>query len=190
MNETEEQRQNRLQKKRQQARLIRMDETEEQHQNRLEKDRERHQSIHINETEEQRRARLEQQRKLSKTNRLKKKFETQSYENINIDPNNIGTRFSIDQHWSEPIARELKQTRLQQFLEQMSMSILAEATCAVCNIRTPAKDSKTIPVLRIPNIHLLKVSEELKGVIKHLNEGTRISATNNMETIEHAESNI
>ncbi|CAF2508977.1 unnamed protein product [Rotaria sp. Silwood2] len=141
----------------------------------------------MNETEEQRRTRLEQQRKLSKTNRLKKKFEKQLYENIAIDRNNIRTQFSIGQPWPEPIACELKETRLQQFLEQMSMPILAEVTCAVCNIRTPAKDSKTIPVLQIPNIHLLKVSEELKDFIKHLNEGTKISTNNNTETTEHTE---
>ena len=84
----------------------------------------------------------------------------------------------------------MKETRLQQFLEQMSTSVLAEATCAACNICTPAKYSKTMPVERIPNIHLLKVSEELKGLIKHLNDGTKISATSSMEKIEHAERNI
>ena len=62
----------------------------------------------MNETEEQRRTRLEQQTKLSKTNRLKMKFEKKSYENIYIDRNNIGTQFSIGQSWPEPIARELK----------------------------------------------------------------------------------
>ena len=70
------------------------------------------------------------------------------------------------------------------------MSVLAETTCAVCNIRTPAKYSKTMPVERIPNIHLLKVSQELKDLIKHMNDGTRISVTNSMEKIEHAEGNI
>ena len=167
-----------------------MNETEEQCQNRFEEDRERYRSICMNETEEQSRTRLQQQTKLGKTSRLKKKFEKKSYENIYIDRNNIGTQFSIGQSWSEPIARELKETRLQQFLEQMSMSVLAEATCPVCNIRTLAKYSKTMPVEGIPNIHLLKVSEELKGLIKHLNDGTRISATNSMEKIEYAESNI
>ena len=87
-----------------------MNETEEQRQNRFEKDRERHRSISMNETEEQRRTRLKQPTKPSKTNRLKKKFEKKSYENICIDRNNIGTQFSIGQSWPEPIARELKKT--------------------------------------------------------------------------------
>ena len=54
----------------------------------------------------------------------------------------------------------------------MSMSKLAEATCAICNIRTPAKDSKKIPISKIPNIDLLKVSEELKLLIKNSTENT------------------
>ena len=189
-NETEEQRESRLEEARERSRSTRMSETEEQRQNRLDDTRERNRSTRINESEEQRQNRLEQQRKLSKTNRLRKRSEKQSYENTGIDRNSIESRLSISQSWPEPIARELKETRLQQFLEQMSMSILAEVTCAVCNVRTPEKDSKTMPVLRIPNIHLLKVSEELKGLIKYLNEGTTISATNNTETIEHAGSNI
>ena len=90
-----------------------MNESEEQRQKRLEKDRERHQSIRMDETEEQCRAGLEQQRKLSKTNRLKKKFRKQSYENINIDRNNIATRFSIGQPWPKSVSRKLKEIRLQ-----------------------------------------------------------------------------
>ena len=190
-NETEEERENRLMDKREQSRSSRTNETEEERRNRLEDDGERHRSSRMNETEEQRQNRLEQQRKLSKTNRLKKKFEKQSYETIDIDRNNIETRFSIGQTWPEPIARELKEARLQRFLEQMSMSTLAEVTCAVCNVRTPAKDSKTTPVRQIPNISLLKVSEELKDfIITHSNEGTDISGNNSAgKTTEHTESN-
>jgi hypothetical protein len=91
----------------------------------------------------------------------------------------------------EPIPRDLKETRLQQFLQQMSMSVLAEATCAACNIRTPAKDSKNVPVSKIPNIHLLKVSEELKNLIKRSSESTEISVDdNNIKMAEHINSNI
>lgn len=60
----------------------------------------------------------------------------------------------------------MKETRLQEFLQQMSMSVLAEVTCAVCNIRVPAKDSKKIPFSQIPNIHLLKVDKELDHLLK------------------------
>lgn len=185
-NETEEERRNRLEDDGERHRSSRMNETEEQRQNRLQEERERSRSSRLNEAEEQRQNRLEQQRKLSKTNRLKKKFEKRSYETIDIE-----TGFSIGQTWPEPIARELKEARLQRFLEQMSMSTLAEVTCAVCNVRTPGKDSKTTPVRQIPNISLLKVSEELKDFInKHSNEGTEISGNNSAgKTTEHTESN-
>ncbi|CAF4393037.1 unnamed protein product [Rotaria sp. Silwood2] len=66
------------------------------------------------------------------------------------------------------------------------MSKLAEITCAVCNIRTPEKDSKKIPISKIPNIHLLKVSEEVKTLIKNSGENTAIfTDDNNIQTTSH-----
>ncbi|CAF3859271.1 unnamed protein product [Adineta steineri] len=185
--ETKQQTQDRLEKAKERSRSIRANQTEEEHQNRLQKKTEQARSTRMNEPEEQHQTRLEKQRKLSKTSRLKKKIEKQLNENINIDRNNIGTQFSTSQSWPQPIARELKEACLQQFLEQMSMSVLAEVTCAVCNIRTPKKDSKTIPVRQIPNIHLLKVSDQLKDFIKHLNKDTQISVDNSTETTERTE---
>ncbi|CAF3848636.1 unnamed protein product [Rotaria sp. Silwood1] len=219
-NESEEQRQIRLEKDRERSRSRRMNETEEQHQIRLEKDRKRNQSSRTNESEEQhririeknkeqtqssrrnesekqRQIRLEQQRKRNQTNRVKKKLEKQTNGNMDTEEENTEMRFSIRPPWPEPIPRDLKETRLQQFLEQMSMPVLAEATCAVCNVRIPAKDSKKIPISKIPNIHLLKVSEELTDLIKsiqstslqHSRRDTEISANNNNTKItEHAKS--
>jgi hypothetical protein len=199
-NETEEQRQIRLEKKRERTRSSRINETEKQRQIRLEKKRERTRSSRINETEEQHQIQLEQQRKRSQTNRAKQKLGKQTHENIDTEQENTEMRFSIRPSWPEPIPRDLKETCLQQFLEQMSMSILAETTCAVCNIRTPAKDSKKLLISKIPNIHLLKVSEELKDLIiniqspslQHSRRDTEISANNNniIKITEHANSNI
>ncbi|CAF4999187.1 unnamed protein product, partial [Rotaria sp. Silwood1] len=174
-NETAEQRQTRLQKLKERSTSSRANETEEQRQNRLETLNERSTSSRANETEEQRQIRLEQQRKRSQMNRDDKKRTQRTLGNSDIQQENN----SIRPPWPEPIPRDLKETRLQQFLEQMSMSVLAEATCAVCNIRTPTKDSKKIPISKIPNIHLLKVSEELKDLIKQLNEGIEISIDDN-----------
>ncbi|CAF4308423.1 unnamed protein product [Rotaria sp. Silwood2] len=180
MNEREEQRQIRLQKDRERSRSSRIKETEEQCQNRLQKDRERTQSNRKNESQEQRQIRLEQQKKRSQVNRTKKKFDKQKNENTGTGQD------SIRSPWPEPIPRDLKDTRLQQFLEQMSMSKLAEITCAVCNIRTPEKDSKKIPISKIPNIHLLKVSEEVKTLIKNSGENTAIfTDDNNIQTTSH-----
>ncbi|CAF5061956.1 unnamed protein product [Rotaria sp. Silwood1] len=168
MNETEEQRQIRLQKERERSRSSRMNETEEQREIRLEKKKEQTQSTRTNELEEQRQIRLEQQKKRSQVYRTKKKVEKQSNENISTGQN------STHSTWPGPISRDLKDTRLQQFLEQMAMSKLAEATCAVCNICTSAKDAKKISISKIPNIDLLKVSEELKNLIRNSTENTSI----------------
>jgi hypothetical protein len=127
----------------------------------------------------------------SSRNRNKKKLEKQAHENIDTEQENTEMRFSIRPPWPEPIPRDLKETRLQQFLQQMSMLELAEATCAVCNIRTPAKNSKKVSVSKIPNIHLLKVSEELKNLIKNSSGDTGIFTNdNNIKMTAHVKSNI
>ncbi|CAF4684330.1 unnamed protein product [Rotaria sp. Silwood2] len=185
MNETEEQRQIRLEKERERSRSSRMNESEKQREICLEKKKEQTQSTHTNELEEQRQIRLEQQKKRSQANRTQKKLEKQNNENIST-----GQKFTHS-NWPGPISRDLKETRLQQFLEQMSMSKLAEATCAVCNIRTPAKDAKKIPISKIPNIDLLKASEELKTLIKNSTENTAtLSDDNNTHTTSHTEKQI
>lgn len=185
----ENERSMRLEKKKQNSRLNRMNETEEQRQIRLEKVRERSRSSRTNETEEERLTRLERQRERSKNNRLDRRLENQSDESINIGQIRSATRSSRSQTWPAPIARELKANCLQKFLEHMSIPMLAEVNCAVCNVRTSAKDAKTVPTSQIPNIHLLKVSGELKDFIKHSNEGDQISANSNAKTIGHTESN-
>ncbi|CAF1536996.1 unnamed protein product [Adineta ricciae] len=181
MNETEEQRQYRLQKDRERNRSIRQGELEEQHQSRLQKDRKRVQSSRRNETEEQYRIRLEQQKKRSKSTRTKKQLEKQENDNVGHADR------CVPSSWPEPIPRELKDTCLQQFLKQMSMSELAEVTCAVCNIRTSEKDAKKIPVSKIPNIDLLKVSEQLKNLMKSSAENISIfnGDDNNQQTTSH-----
>ena len=183
MNETEEQRQIRLQKERERSLANRSNETKAQRQTRLQKKTQRNQFSRAIETKEQHQSRLEQQKKRSESNRTKKKLEKQKRGNSGTEQNVIRSS------WSEPIPRDLKETRLQQFLEQMSMSKLAEATCAICNIRAPAKDAKKIPISKIPNIELLKVSEELKNLIKNSSENTAIVMDdNNIQTTSHIQS--
>ncbi|CAF4244554.1 unnamed protein product, partial [Rotaria sordida] len=136
---------------------------------------ERNQSSRTNESKKERQIRLEQQKKRSQANRTKKKHGTVG-----------GRQDSVRSPWPEPISLDLKETRLQQFLEQMSMSKLAEAACAVCNIRTPAKDSKKIPISKILNMDLLKVSEELRILIKNSMENTITHIDdNNTHTTSH-----
>ena len=144
----------------------RTNETQEQRQNRLEKNREQTEFSRTNETEEQRQIRLEQQKKRSQVNR-KEKTEKNKIGKIGNRQNTIRSP------WPEPIPRDLKETRLQQFLEQMSMSnnwlkLLVQFVIFVLQ----QKMSKKIPLSKIPNIDLLKVSEELKKLIINSSENS------------------
>ena len=73
----------------------------------------------------------------------------------------------------EPLSHDLKEACLKKFLRQMSVSVLAEATCAVCNIRTPMQKSKKIAVSTISNIDILRVPEDLKALIENLQSTAR-----------------
>jgi hypothetical protein len=174
-----------------------MNETEEQRQSRLEKQKNRSQSIRMNETEEHRQKRLEQQKKRSKANRAEKRaqkrateiiddkqqhielqsFETEELESCDSTDFDVSIQSkvssgrekkSVSPSWPETISRTLKEACLQKFLNRLSMSQLAEVTCAVCNVRTSVQNSKKIPLSKIPNIDLLKVSDEFKNLIQSI----------------------
>lgn len=168
-----------------------MEELEEQRQVRLEKKREQAKLNRTKEAEENKQIRLEQQKRRSQTNRTKKKLEKQKHTSVDIEQGDVEIQSSIRPTWPEAIPRDLKETRLQEFSQQMSMSVLAEVTCAVCNIRIPAKDSKKIPFSKIPNINLLKVGEELDHLLKFSNKDVGITIADNRTTMaESITSNI
>ena len=226
MIETEEERQNRLEKNMDRNRSDRMIETEEERQNRLEKEKNRIRSNRTNETEEQNQRRLDQQKQRSKANRASKKAQKRSTgildgqeQNTDLQtveigfdscdstdtnhsiPNEIssrGRKKSVHTLWPEPISRTLKETCLQKFIKQMSMSELAEVSCAVCNVRISVQNSKKVPLSKIPNIHLLKVSDEFKNLIRSIQssntersnvETLPTSKNNNTSTSRHNQSN-
>ncbi|CAF3780896.1 unnamed protein product, partial [Rotaria socialis] len=191
---------------------------ESQHQSRLKKKRECARSRRMNETDDQRQKRLEKQREQSEAIRAKKKLKnhasnsnTVHQRNIDIQMNETEEQASCDGDsmgdltqngnatkkkkcfisppWPEAISRGLKETCLQQFLQQMSMSALTETTCSVCNVRTAVKKSKKIPISKIPNAHLLKVSDELKDlIISTQSSTTQNSSGINIQTAEHDQS--
>lgn len=195
--ETDQQRQDRLAKVRERARSRRANETEVQRQNRLDENKERVRSIRMNETDEEHQMRINHQRIRSQANRINKRLDHETSDIIDIqthdtntNSNEIGNSFrhvdgssndfvhgermtSVKQKqtssaWPAPIPTALKETCLQQFLQRMSMSALAEVTCAICNIRTPEGQSKTIATSDIPHIHLLKVSDGLKDLVTNI----------------------
>ena len=67
------------------------------------------------------------------------------------------------------------------------MSKLTEVTCAVWNVRTSIQNSKKVPLSKIPNIRLLKVSDEFKNSIRNIHS----SNTNhsNAETLPTSKNN-
>jgi hypothetical protein len=115
-------------------------------------------------------------------NRKKKRGEKQKHTTVSIEQEDDNIQSSIRPSWPEPIPRDLKETRLEEFLQQISMSALAEVTCAVCNIRLPTKDSKKIPFSKIPNIHLLRVDKELDHLLKSSRIGLEIENGDNRIT--------
>jgi hypothetical protein len=192
--ETEEKRQVRLENDRIRSHSKRATETEQQRQIRLEKKKEQTRSSRTKETEEQRQIRLQQQRKQSQVNRAKKKLEKEASGNNGARRKSVEMQFSeTDGHepcdsnsindfahnenvtkrgttsirppWPASISSDLKRKCLQQFIQQMSMAELAETVCAVCNMRASEKKGKKLPLSKIPNIHLLKVSDEIKDLI-------------------------
>ncbi|CAF3838431.1 unnamed protein product, partial [Adineta steineri] len=176
VNRTEEQRQNRLAKDRERTQSRRESDPEEQRQNRLAKDRERARSRRRHETDDQYQLRINYQRGRSQANRTDKRLEKRTSDNIIIQQQNINMtkkkKSQIHSTWPAPIPTDLKKGCLQQFLCQMSMSVLAEVTCAVCNIRSPEQESIKMPMSEIPNIHLLKISDELKNLVINTQSST------------------
>ena len=69
----------------------------------------------------------------------------------------------------------------------MSMSELAEVTCAVCNVRTSVQNSKKVPLSKIPNIHLLKVPDEFKNLIRNIHSSN--TENSNAETLPTSKNN-
>ena len=123
--------------------------------------------------------------------RTKNRLEKQKNINASLGQEDDDSQSSIRTPWPEPIPRDLKVTRLQEFLQQMSMSVLMELTCAICNIRVLAKDSKKIPLSNIPNIHLLKVDEELDDLLKSSSKDIETAIDKNrIMTVEPITSNV
>ncbi|CAF4228792.1 unnamed protein product, partial [Adineta steineri] len=175
--DTEEEHENRLSLLRERARLRRVNQTEEQRQNQLAKDRERTQSRRESQAEEQRQDRLAKDRERT---RCRRRNETDDQYQLRINYQRDRTEHQYDKEkksqihstWPAPIPTDLKKECLQQFLSQMSMSVLAEVTCAVCNIRSSEQESIKMPMSEIPDIHLLKISDELKNLVINTQSST------------------
>ena len=64
------------------------------------------------------------------------------------------------------------------------MSELAEVTCAVSNARISMQNSKKVSLSKIPIIHLLKVSDNLKNLIESIQPSNTERSNQTILTIE------
>ena len=67
--------------------------------------------------------------------------------------------------WSRPVDMERKTSCLKNFIQQMSMSSLAQGVCGICNIRCYKRGLRCVPVDQIPSIELLKTHDDLRSII-------------------------
>lgn len=186
-NETTEEVLQRRTKNNQRTQAVRQNETTEEGLQRRSKMNQRIQAVRHNETVEQHEKRLQQQKYRSQANRARSKIDKRSssgtyaylrslsIESValkrfaargkNVD-SNANTNADVSfLSWPEPIPRNLKNSLLQQYVDQMSMSTLAETVCAICHVRVSTKKTKKLPVNEIPNLKLLEISQDLKDVI-------------------------
>ncbi|CAF5000979.1 unnamed protein product [Rotaria sp. Silwood1] len=172
----EEQRRVRLDAQKERAQSNRMNETAEHRQIRLEKQKHRDQSRRSNETEEHRQLRLEKQKTRNQSN------ETIEQRQIRLEKQKTRTQLNRSNETEQQHQIRLEKQRKRSEASRMSMSVLADVTCTICNVRTPIQQSKKVPLSKTPNIHLLKVSDELKNLITNgpPSLSQHLDAANNM----------
>jgi hypothetical protein len=148
--ENEDQHQTRLADDRLSKRTTRELENEDQHQTRLASDRLWKLTARENETEDQRKIRLAEDQRRSAQQRILKKKQQAIY----------------DQYvWPMAIPTQLKDHCLQDFSNHMSMSVLRQSTCIICNIRAYANIMKKCALQDIPNSDKLSCHRELFNII-------------------------
>ncbi|CAF0815681.1 unnamed protein product [Adineta steineri] len=72
--------------------------------------------------------------------------------------------------WPKPADMECKISCLKKFIQQMSMSCLAEGTCGICNIRCYKRDMRRVPLNKIPALELLKVHDDFCSIIPDIQQ--------------------
>ena len=171
-NEDELQRNTRLAYDRQQKEANRQNEDESQRNIRLAYDRQYQEATRQNEDENQRIERLAEKRLRAEAARA-----TESIEKTNERIRSISVRRrqrSLENknrsksdrlHWPRAIPTQQKDQCLQDFVNQTSMSMLKQAVCAICNLRTFVSSMDEYDMNQIPNQARLACHPDLLGVI-------------------------
>ncbi|CAM4964548.1 unnamed protein product [Rotaria socialis] len=193
--ESEDQRNARLTEQRKRSALNRLSENEDQRNAHLTEQRKRSVSNRSSESEDQRNARLTEQRKRSISNRLShsqqrktarltcrqqhlKEIESVGRKQLMMKQTQImsiqGQRrvlerkkqALIDQyHWPAAIPMQLKECCLQDFSDHMSMSVLRQSICIICNVRASANTMKEYALQNIPHSVKLSCHADLIDII-------------------------
>ena len=69
--------------------------------------------------------------------------------------------------WPRPADLERKKSCLENFIQQMSMSSLAQSVCGICNIRCYNRNVRCVPLDQIPSIELLETHQDLRTIINN-----------------------
>ena len=130
-------------------RITRERESEDQRNARLTYQRKRSASNRSSESVDQSEVRLTDQRNRSTINRLEKKQQT-----------------LLDQYnWPAAIPTHVKEYCLQDFSDHMSMPVLRQSICIICNIRAFANKTKEYALQNIPNSEKLSCQADLMNII-------------------------
>ncbi|CAF1321475.1 unnamed protein product, partial [Adineta steineri] len=200
--QSEQQRKQRLSADRLSKRTTRDNETEDQQQTRLSADRLSKRTARDNETEDQERIRLAGQQIRSAKSRLsrskqKSRFLTDKQPHLNAKRtmnqqqsrrNSTETvnmqreqqilekeqQALLNQYiWPAAIPTQLKNHCLQDFSNCMSMSVLKQSTCIVCNIRAYANTMKEYALQDILSLDQLTAHIDLMNIIPKTQQGTQ-----------------
>jgi hypothetical protein len=85
--------------------------------------------------------------------------------------------------WPTAIPTQLKEYCLQDFYNHMSMPVLRQSTCIICNIRASANTMKECALQDIPSLDKLSCHADLMGVIPQTQQGTQGKYFNRVITL-------
>lgn len=194
-NGSEQQRNAQLEKDRQRKRISRQTESVNQRNASLAYQQKLSSTAKLNEDVDHREARLDSQRKRSASNRSSRSEQRQNVRLTNAGLHTDRTKSSekqqnttasvdmmdaqsqqqilerreqgvLDQYvWPAPISTQLKDRCLQDFCDHMSMSVLRQTTCIICNARASSSTMKECALQDIPNSERLCCHTDLINII-------------------------
>jgi hypothetical protein len=85
--------------------------------------------------------------------------------------------------WPAAIPTQLKDHCLQDFCNHMSMSVLRQSTCIICNIRASGNTMKECALQDIPNSDKLSCHTGLMSIISKAEQGTQGKCFNRVITL-------